>query len=190
MVVPAGSAGIAAAPEGVLLRYNSDSRNWERLTGPTPLAASTRLLCLYPSKATITIGKTQVVMIGECEIRILPQSTDQAPAIELTQGWLVFRPESSGTLKVGLGDRLITLEMPQNGCRCTRAIGPLGVRAAGEPGAATAHTRRFGRGLGECRRQAGNAEPARGAHDRPNRGEAFDGRRFAPVGERVVAVAG
>ncbi len=114
-VVPAGSAGLAAAAEGVLLRYNADSREWERLTGPTPLAASTRLLCLYPSKATITVGKTQVVMVGECEIRILPQSTEAAPAIELAQGWLVVRPESASTLKVGLGDRLITLDVPQNG---------------------------------------------------------------------------
>ena len=38
------------------------------------------------------------------------------PAIELMQGWLVVRPDSSSTLKVGLGDRLVTLEVPQNGC--------------------------------------------------------------------------
>ena len=94
-VVPAGSAGLAAAPEGVLLRYNSDRREWERLTGPTPLAAGSRLLCLIPSRAAITIGKSQLVMVGESEIRILPQSTEQAPAIELMQGRLLFRPESS-----------------------------------------------------------------------------------------------
>jgi hypothetical protein len=115
MVVPAGSAGLAAAVEGILLRYNSDSRAWERLTGPTPLAVSNRLLCLFPSRATIRVGKTQVVMIGECEIRILPQSTEAVPAIELSQGWLAFRPESSGTLKVGVGDRIVTLEVPPNG---------------------------------------------------------------------------
>ena len=115
VVVPAGSAGVASAPEGILLRYNPDAREWERLTAQTPLAAGARLLCLYPSKATVTIGKTQVVMVGECEIRILPQSTEAAPAIELAQGWLLFHPDSPGTLKVGLGDRLITLEVPSGG---------------------------------------------------------------------------
>ena len=92
-VVPAGSAGLAAAPEGILLRYNSDRREWERLTGPTPLSAGNRLLCLIPSRAAITIGKSQLVMVGESEIRVLPQSTDQAPAVELVQGRLLFRPE-------------------------------------------------------------------------------------------------
>ena len=40
---------------------------------------------------------------------------DAAPAIELLQGRLLYRPEESGSLKVGLGDRLSTLEVPQNG---------------------------------------------------------------------------
>ena len=114
-VVPAGSAALAAAPEGVLLRYNSERREWERLTAPTPLAAGSRLLCLIPSRAVITIGKSQLVMVGESEIRFLPQSTEQAPAVELMQGRLLVRPESSGSLKVGLGDRLVTLDIPQNG---------------------------------------------------------------------------
>jgi hypothetical protein len=114
-VVSAGSAGLAAAPEGVLLRYDPDKREWERLTGPTPLSAGNRLLCLIPSRAAITIGKSQLVMVGESEIRILPQSTDQAPAVELVQGRLLVRPEAAGSLKVGLGDRLITLDVPQNG---------------------------------------------------------------------------
>jgi hypothetical protein len=116
VVVPAGSAGMAAAPEGILMRYDSDSRSWERLTAATPLALSTRLLCLFPTRTAVAIGKTQVEMLGECEIRLLPQSTEQAPAIELAQGWLLVRPESTATLKVGLGDRLVTVEVPQNGC--------------------------------------------------------------------------
>jgi hypothetical protein len=116
LVVPAGSAGIAAAPEGILLRFNADSRTWERLTAATPLAVSTRLLCLFPTRTAVMVGKTQVEMLGECELRVLPQSTDQAPAVELAQGWLLVRPESTCTLKVGLGDRLVTVEVPQNGC--------------------------------------------------------------------------
>ena len=129
--VPAGSAGLVVAIEGILLRYNSDSREWERLTGPTPLAASSRLLSLYPSRATIMVGKTQVMMTGECEIRILPQSTDLAPAIELTQGWLVIRPESSSAHKVSVGDRRVALR-----CLGRTAVHALGAarRKLGCPG--------------------------------------------------------
>ena len=156
-VVPAGSAGLAAAPEGILLRYNADTREWERLTGPTPLAASTRLLCLYPSKATITIGKTQVVMVGECEIRILPQSTDLAPAIELAQGWLLVRPESSEHAEGRPGRPADHARRAAERRRAARALGPLGVRAAREPGAATVHPRHLGRCLGDRRQQAGSA---------------------------------
>ncbi len=116
LVVPAGSAGLAGAPEGILLRYSGDSRSWERLTGPTPLAASTRLLCLFPTRTAVAIGNAEILMLGECELRILPQSTEKVPAVELAQGWLLVRPDASSTLKVGLGDRLITLEVPQNGC--------------------------------------------------------------------------
>jgi hypothetical protein len=112
---PVGSAGLAAAPEGILLRYNTDLKEWERLAGPTPLASSNRLLCLIPSRATIAVGKTQVIMVGESEIRILPQSTDAAPAIELIQGRLLWHPDAAGSLKVGLADRIVTLHLPHNG---------------------------------------------------------------------------
>ena len=192
------SAGITA-PNSWCLR---DQRGWRprprgsccgitptRVRGsgspvPTPLAASTRLLCLFPTRTAVAIGKTQVVMLGECEIRILPQSTEAAPAIELAQGWLLVRAESSATLKVGLGDRLITLDVPQNGCaalersarwvygRLVSPVPPLLVHGvAGEI-------------VGHGRQQAGGARPARRPFDRPQRGEAVDGRRFAHVGER------
>ena len=113
-VIPAGALGVAAAPEGILLRYNSDLREWERLTAPTPLTASTRLLCLAPSQAKIQVGKTQLVMVGESEIRILPQSTEAVPALELTQGRLLVHADASASLKVGLSDRIITLNLPHN----------------------------------------------------------------------------
>ena len=190
LVTPAGSAGLAAAPEGILLRFNSDSRAWERLTAATPLGASTRLLCLYPTRTAVMIGKTQAVMLGECEIRILPQSTDQAPAIELAQGWLVIRPESASKLKMELGDRLVTVEVPQNGVRSDRAIGPVGLRAAGEPGATARHSRCHGRDFGDGWRQARGASAARGAVGRPQRHEALGRGSGSHVGERPLADGG
>ena len=96
-----GSVGLAAATDGILLRYNPDQRIWERLKGPTPLAPSNRLLCLAPFRATVTLGKVQIVLVGESEVRILPQSTSAAPALELMQGRLLLPQQPPGSLRVG-----------------------------------------------------------------------------------------
>jgi len=107
---PVGSVGSAAAPDGILLRYNPDQRIWERLKGATPLVPSNRLLCLAPCRATVTLGKMQIVLVGESEVRILPQSTVAAPALELMQGRILLPPQAPGSLKVGFSERTVTLE--------------------------------------------------------------------------------
>jgi len=108
--VPVGSVGSAAAPDGILLRYNPDQRIWERLKGATPLVPSNRLLCLAPCRAAVTLGKVQIVLVGESEIRILPQSTVAAPALELMQGRILLPQQPPGSLKVGFSERTVTVE--------------------------------------------------------------------------------
>ena len=49
--VPAGTSGLAEAVDGILLRYDTDQRDWTRLLAATPLARSDRLLCLSPFRA-------------------------------------------------------------------------------------------------------------------------------------------
>jgi hypothetical protein len=112
--VPAGSAGVASAPDGVLLRFNPDQREWVRLVKPTPVATSSRLLCLAPFQATLTIGKMPLVLLGGTEVRILPQSTEAIPAIELIQGRLLLLKHPAGSLKVGLADRMINLDAAED----------------------------------------------------------------------------
>jgi hypothetical protein len=108
--LPAGSSGLAATDGGVLLRYNVDQREWERLTGTAPVSRSDRLLCLSPFRATVTLGTFALVMVGETEIRILSHSSDKIPAVELIQGRLLVRNPPAGTLKVGFSDRSVTEE--------------------------------------------------------------------------------
>ena len=109
--LPAGASGVAATDGGVLLRYNADQREWERLTGATPVSRSDRLLCLAPFRATVTLGNLPLVLVGETEIRILSQSSDKIPAIELIQGRLLVRNSPTGSLKVGFADRSVTTEL-------------------------------------------------------------------------------
>ena len=48
------------------------------------------------------------MLVAETEIRILSQSSDKVPAIELIQGRLLVRNPPSGSLKVGFSDRSVT----------------------------------------------------------------------------------
>jgi hypothetical protein len=109
---PAGAIGsaAAAAADGILLRYNPDQRLWERLKGQTPLFPSNRLLCLAPFRATLALGKAQIVLPGESEIRILPQSTAALPALELLQGRLNLPPQPRGSVLVSFADRAVNIE--------------------------------------------------------------------------------
>ncbi len=109
--VPAGSSGLAATDGGVLLRYNVDQREWERLTGTTPVSRSDRLLCLSPFRATVTLGNIPLVLVGETEIRILSPSSDKIPGIELIQGRLLVRNAPAGSLKMGFADRSVNVEL-------------------------------------------------------------------------------
>jgi hypothetical protein len=109
--VPAGSLGLAVPTGGVLLRYNVDQREWERLNGPTSVSRSDRLLCLSPFRTTVTLGKIPLLLVGETEIRILAQSSDKVPALELIQGRILVRNPPSSSLKVGISDRTVTLDV-------------------------------------------------------------------------------
>jgi hypothetical protein len=110
--VASGAAGLTSAPDGILLRYNPDQREWDRLTEPTPLALSNRILCLDPFQATLTMGKSQIVLFGGTEVRIMPQSTEAVPALELLQGRLLLRLPPAGALKVAHSERIVSLEAP------------------------------------------------------------------------------
>ena len=109
--VTSGSAGFADKAEGVLLRYNTDKREWDRITAATPLNRSDRILCLTPFRASITIGKIRMQLVGETEVRVLSSSSDAVPALEIVQGRLLISKPASGSLKVAFANRSVTLEM-------------------------------------------------------------------------------
>jgi hypothetical protein len=109
-----GSVGSAADTDGILLRFNPDQRTWVRLKGQTPLFPSNRILCLAPYRAPISIGKLRIVLLGESEVRISPQSTAAAPAVELMQGRILVPSQPPGSLRVGFSDRSVTVDASEN----------------------------------------------------------------------------
>ena len=109
--LPAGASGLAESIGGVLLRYNADEREWARLNGPSPVRRSDRLLCLSPFRAKLLLGKVPIELVAETEVRILSQSSDKIPAVELVQGRLLLRNPPAAPLNVGFSDRSVTLEL-------------------------------------------------------------------------------
>jgi hypothetical protein len=128
--VPSGSAGLAEKTDGIVLRYNTDNREWDRLTEATPLNRSDRLLCLTPFRASITMGTMRITLVGETEVRIVSASTDPMPALELVQGRLLIRQPASGSLKVVFSNRSVSLEMQPESTAALERIEP---RTYGQP---------------------------------------------------------
>ncbi len=95
---PVGSAGRVGAGDGIVLRFNAAEREWERLKPSAPLARSDRVLCLAPFRAQLALGKAEVDMIGDSEVRILSQAADPAPALELIYGRVVLHVPSSSAI--------------------------------------------------------------------------------------------
>jgi hypothetical protein len=110
--VPSGSSGMAEKTNGILLRYNTENREWDRLTAATPLNRSDRLLCLTPFRASITMAKIRITLVAETEIRILSAPSDRVPAVELVHGQCLIRQPGSSALKVAFANRSVTLDMP------------------------------------------------------------------------------
>ncbi len=109
--VPSGSAGLAEKSDGLFLRYNTDGREWDRLTAATPLNRSDRLLCLTPFRSSITMGKMRITLVGETEVRILSAGNDSVPALELLQGRLLIHQAETSSLKVVFSKRTASMEL-------------------------------------------------------------------------------
>jgi hypothetical protein len=88
--LPPGMAGLAHKPEGILLQFNRDSREWKPVTADTPLRDQDRLLSLAPFRSTITLGKARVDLVNETELWVLSAPPTQAARVSLAQGRVVL----------------------------------------------------------------------------------------------------
>ena len=83
---PSGIVGVAEKPAGVLLRYNSDRRQWEQLTKETPLKDQDRLLNLDPFRSALVLGGARVELVGETEVLVKRALPTEAARFNLVQG--------------------------------------------------------------------------------------------------------
>ncbi len=135
--VAPGTIGLAKKSAGVLLRFNPDPlrREWERLTGVTPLREQDRLLSLEPFRSTIEIGTADVDLVSGTEIWARATLPTHAARLTLAQGRVVLHG-TSPTLpfEVQFGGKTVKITPPPGS---TIAVERINRRAPGEPSAAT-----------------------------------------------------
>jgi hypothetical protein len=111
--VPAGAVGVVETAKGILLRYNADRREWERIGERTTLATGDRILCLSPFRARVLIAKVPIVLVGETHVRVLSKAAGEAPAFELVEGRALLEGSiPAGSVKVDFGGQTLTIETP------------------------------------------------------------------------------
>jgi hypothetical protein len=111
--VPAGAIGVVDKSEGILLRYSTEKREWERLAEGALLGSADRLLCLAPFRARIVVAKAPITLLGETQLRMANKNAGEPPAIELTEGRVLVDPSApAGNLKVEFSGRTVTIERP------------------------------------------------------------------------------
>ena len=114
--VPAGSVGVVDKVNGVLLRLNTDKREWERIAEGTTLATSDRLLCLEPFRARIVVAKTPITLIGETQVQLTSKTAAEPPAFELADGRALIEGSApSGSLKIGFAELTVSIDRPSHG---------------------------------------------------------------------------
>ena len=114
--VPAGSVGVVDKVNGVLLRLNTDKREWERIAEGTSLNTSDRLVCLEPFRARIFVAKTPITLIGETQVQLTSKTAEEPPAFELTDGRaLIDGSAPSGRLKISFAELTVSIDWPSHG---------------------------------------------------------------------------
>ena len=67
-------------PEGVLLEFNRERREWEPVTADAPFRDQDRFLSLAPFRSTVTLGKVRVDLVKETESRSSRRPRPRRPA--------------------------------------------------------------------------------------------------------------
>ena len=114
--VPAGSVGVVDKVDGLLLRFQAEKREWERIAEGTSLSTSDRLVCLEPFRARILVAKTPITLIGETQVVLTSKTAGETPAFELAEGRALIEGSApSGSLKVGFAGLTVSIDRPSQG---------------------------------------------------------------------------
>ena len=128
--VPSGAVGLVKKPTGVLLRHNTERRDWDRLVDATALHEQDRLLGLEPFRSTVEFGSALVDLVGETEVWAGATPTTEAARFTLAQGKVVLHGTTpTRPFEVHFGGKTVSVLPPAGG---TVGLQRMNRRASGE----------------------------------------------------------
>jgi hypothetical protein len=114
--MPPGVVATAEKSDGVVLRYNTDRREWEQLVQPTPLRSQDRILSLDPFRSRLALGSAGMDLVGETEIVLNSAPPNESARFQLAQGRVVLHGGSSGLpFEVQFAGKNILITPPPGG---------------------------------------------------------------------------
>jgi hypothetical protein len=114
--LPPGTIGRTEKPEGVLLRYSPERREWEQLTDATALKPQDRLLELDPFRSSLVLGPARMDLVGETEVLFSVPPPNESARFQLAQGRLVLHGAASPLpFEVQFAGRNILITPPAGG---------------------------------------------------------------------------
>jgi hypothetical protein len=114
--IPAGAVGLAKKPGGILLRYNPERREWQRLTEATPLREQDRLIGLDPFRSTVELGTADLELVGDTEVWARATPATHAARLTLAQGRIVLHGTTpSLPFEILFAGKTITVTPPPGG---------------------------------------------------------------------------
>ncbi|WP_165243946.1 hypothetical protein [Paludisphaera soli] len=111
--VPDGAAAVIAHIDGMLLRYDGESREWVRSREGDSVPPGDRIIAPPPFAGRLATANGAFDVLEDSEVRLLAAATDGGPALELVRGRLLAEPSTSGgPLHVAFQGRTVDLERP------------------------------------------------------------------------------
>ena len=153
--LPPGFVGRAEKPSGLLLRYNSEKRDWERLEAETPLKHQDRLLSLNPYRSTVELGSSKIELVGETEVWVLSATPNEAGRLSVIQGRVILHgPEARAPFNIQFAKKTVLITPPSQGIV---GIERINRRESGSPVASDPFLKVFSP-AGEVALEAGDAK--------------------------------
>ena len=111
--VPDGAVGVVAHVDGLLLRHDPESREWERIAEGSGVNALDRLLVLPPFRARVATGQAVLDLMPDTEVQITQRTEEEAPALDVAHGRVVIEPSpSNAPIHVTFGGRALDVKPP------------------------------------------------------------------------------
>jgi hypothetical protein len=111
--LPSGTVGKVQKPAGILLRHNPEKREWDQLTAETPLRERDRLLNLAQLRSTVELGATNVDLVGETDVVVLPAAPNQTGRLDLAHGRVVLKGATpAAPFAIQLGKKTVEVTPP------------------------------------------------------------------------------